>query len=62
MTVTQQCLINFKIVGLHGNVLCDMIMMDSCHLLLGRSWQYDLKMIYDIHRNKVTTVKDSRRF
>ena len=33
--VTQQCLINFKIGGLHDNVLCDVVLIDAYNLLLG---------------------------
>ena len=33
--VTQQCLINFNIGGLHDNVLYDVVSMDAYHLLLG---------------------------
>ena len=33
--VTQQCLINFNIGGLHDNVFCDVVSMDSYHILMG---------------------------
>jgi len=37
VTVTQQCLVNFKIGGYRNEILCDVILMDACHVLLGRS-------------------------
>ena len=50
--------INFKIGRLEDNVLCDVIPKDACHLLLGRPWQYDRNMIYDVHVNIVMMWKD----
>lgn len=45
----------------HSNeVLCDMVHMDSCHLLLGRLWQYDRKAIHDGFRNRYTLVKNKK--
>jgi len=41
VSVTKQCLVEFKIGGYNDKVLCDVIPMDVCHLLLGRPWQYD---------------------
>jgi hypothetical protein len=38
VTVTQQCLVDFKIGGYRDEILCDMIPMDVCHDLLGRPW------------------------
>ncbi|XP_077239771.1 uncharacterized protein LOC143880685 [Tasmannia lanceolata] len=32
-------------------VWCDVVAMDSCHLLLGRPWQYDRGAIHDGRRN-----------
>jgi hypothetical protein len=35
VTVTQQCLVEFKIGGYRDEILCDVIPMDVCHVLLG---------------------------
>ena len=35
--------------------------MDVCHLLLGRSWQYDRKVIYDGFKNTYTFRKDGHK-
>jgi hypothetical protein len=43
VTVTKQCLVEFKIGGYRDEILCDVIPMDVCHLLLGRPWKYDMK-------------------
>ena len=36
--VSEQCLVKFKIGNYHDDVLYDIILMDVCHLLLGRLW------------------------
>ena len=35
--------------------------MDVCHLLLGRPWQYDRKVIYDGFKNTYTFRKDEHK-
>ena len=39
-------------------VVCDIMMMDICHILLGRPWQYDKKMVHDALTNCYKFVKD----
>ncbi len=31
----------------HEEVHCDVILMDTCHVLMGRPWQFDNKEIHD---------------
>ena len=38
--------------------LCDFILMDICHMLLGRSWQFDRHAIHNGHANTYTLTKD----
>ena len=38
VTVTKQCLVEFKIGGYNDEILCDVIPMNVYHLLLGRPW------------------------
>jgi hypothetical protein len=45
--VSQQCRVEFKIGGYRDEILCDVIPMDVCHILLGRPWQFDRKIIHD---------------
>ena len=35
--------------------------MDACHLLLGRPWQYDLRVIYDYFQNTFAFNKDGNK-
>jgi hypothetical protein len=60
VTVTKQCLVNFKIGGYRDEILCDVIPMDVYHVLLGRPWQYDINVIHDGRRNTYTLKKNGR--
>jgi hypothetical protein len=60
VSVTKQCLVEFKIGGYNDKVLCDVIPMDVCHLLLGRPWKYDRNVVHDGRMNTYTLEKDGR--
>jgi hypothetical protein len=60
VTVTKKCLVEFKIGGYRDEILCDVIPMDVCHILLGRSWKYDKNVIHDRRRNTYTLEKNGR--
>jgi hypothetical protein len=50
--VDQRCLVNFSIGEKYRDeVLCDVLPMDTCHLLLGRPWQFDRKVHHDGFKN-----------
>ena len=38
-------------------MLCDIVDMYSSHILLGRSWQYDCKVVYDCLKNVISIEK-----
>ena len=40
---------------------CDVIPMDACHILLGRPWLFDRKVMHDGYQNTYTLLKDSRK-
>jgi hypothetical protein len=56
--VSRQCKVEFKIGGYNDEVLCDVIPMDVCHVLLGRSWKYDRNFIHDGRKNTYTLEKN----
>ncbi|GKV47692.1 hypothetical protein SLEP1_g54564 [Rubroshorea leprosula] len=57
--VTKRCLVSFSIGNRYQDeVWCDVILMDACHLLVGRPWQFDRKAIHDGHANTYSFVKD----
>jgi hypothetical protein len=60
VTITKQCLVEFKIGGYNDKILCDVIPMDVCHLLLGIPWQYDRNVIHDGRMNTYTLEKNGR--
>jgi hypothetical protein len=40
--VSKRCLVSFSIgIRYKDKMWCDVVAMDTCHLLLGRPWQYD---------------------
>ena len=42
-------------------MLCDIIPMDVCHILLGRSWKYDRNSIHDGRRTIYFLEKDGHK-
>ena len=50
-----------KVANYHDEVLCDVIPMQTCHLLLGRPWQYDRSTKHDGRSNRYTLEKDGRK-
>jgi hypothetical protein len=60
VSVTKQCLVDFKMGEYRDKVLCDVIPMDVCHVLLGRPWKYDRNVVHDRRMNTYTLYKDGR--
>ena len=58
----EQFLITFNIVSYSDSVLFDFVPMDACHVLLGRPWQYDKRVIYDRWKNTYPFEKDGNKF
>jgi hypothetical protein len=58
--VSQQCQVEFKIGRYRDEILCDVIPMDVCHILLGRPWQFDRKVIHDGRKNTNTLENNGR--
>ena len=55
--VNKQVLVNFAIGRYCNEVLCDVVPMHAGHILLGRPWQYDRKVIDDGFKNRYSFVK-----
>jgi hypothetical protein len=60
VTITKQCLVEFKIGGYRDEILCEMILMDVCHVLLGLPWQYDINFIHDGRINTYNLENNGR--
>ena len=61
MLVNKQCQLDFQIGTYNDRVFYDVMPMDVCHVLLGRPWQFDRKVIYDGRENAFTSKKYGRR-
>ena len=49
--VCEQCEVDFQIGHYKDKILCDVMPMDVCHILLGRPWKLDKKVIHDGRSN-----------
>lgn len=47
MNVTNRVQVPFSIDSNSDIAWCDVVSMDACHLLLGRPWQHDRRVIHD---------------
>ncbi|KAL4369564.1 hypothetical protein GQ457_05G022430 [Hibiscus cannabinus] len=59
--VTKQVVVPFSIGKYKDEVTCDVCYMDACHLLLGRPWQYDKRVIHDCFTNRYSFTHEGRR-
>ena len=50
--VTEQVLISFSIGKYNDEVLCDVVPMETCHILLGQPWQCQRKVRYDENKDQ----------
>jgi len=67
--VNKQFLIHFSIGKYKDGVLCDVVPMEATHVLLGRPWQFDKRVLhdgftdklsFDFHGHKVTVPSRTR--
>ena len=62
VTIDKRCLVKFTIGKFYKDeIWCDVILMDACHILLGRPWQYDRKVTHDGEKNTYTFWKDGSK-
>jgi len=61
VTMNKQCLLNFQIGSLQEHVFCDMVEMDACHILLGRTWLFAKQFYHDIQENTCYYRNDGQR-
>lgn len=57
IVVNGQCLVNFHISFIRMVFLCNVMPMDTCHVLSRRPWKFDRDAIYDGRMNTYTSVK-----
>ena len=54
LVINKQVLIAFSIGKYKDEVLYDVVPMEATHILLGRPWQYDRKILHDGLTNKIS--------
>ncbi|XP_026411012.1 uncharacterized protein LOC113306269 [Papaver somniferum] len=60
--ITKRCLINFSIGDKYADkVWYDVVLMDACHLLLGRPWQYDRFVNHDGRTNNYLFIWSNKK-
>ena len=50
----------FSIGRYHGEVLCDVVLMQASHILLGHPWQYDRRAKHDGFTNKCYFIMNNK--
>ena len=59
--VTRHVVVPFSIGETYKDeLLCDVIPMNVSHLLLGRPWHYDRRVVHDEFKNTYSFVKDGK--
>eukprot|EP00253_Pinus_taeda_P011190 PITA_11190 len=54
----EQCEVELQLGKYRDKILCDVMPMDVCHILLGRTWQYDRGGMDDGKKNTYKLSKD----
>src|SRR5438105_14443730 len=56
LKITHKVRVQFSIGNYIDKVECDVLSMDVCHLLSGRSWEYDINAIHEGRSNQYSFV------
>ncbi|XP_018462540.2 uncharacterized protein LOC108833623 [Raphanus sativus] len=63
LIITRRTLVQFSVVDAYRDeIYCDLVPMDACHLLLGRPWEFDRRVIHDGFLNTYTFRFNDRTF
>jgi len=62
MIVNQQVKVPFSIGTYKDEVICDIVPIEARHILLGRPWQFDRKIIYNGLTNEITLTHLDTKF
>jgi len=44
------------------DILCDVVPMETCHILLGRPWKFDKKAMHNGLTNEITFTHKEKKF
>ena len=56
----KQVLASFSIGKYHDEVFCDVVPMYASHILLGRPWQFDMRVNHESSKNHFSFMKDNK--
>ncbi|KAL4377705.1 hypothetical protein GQ457_02G026650 [Hibiscus cannabinus] len=59
--VSDKVVVPFSIGRYKDEVKCDVCPMDACHLLLGRPWQYDRRVLHDCFTNRYSFDHEGKK-
>ena len=59
--VTRQVVVAFSIGKYSDEVVCDVVPMQASHLLLGRPWQFDRRVLHDGYKNRYSFEHDGHK-
>ena len=59
--VSSMVRLTFSFGDYHGEVDCDIVPMQACHLLLGRPWQFDVDSVHFGRSNKYTFIHKEKK-
>lgn len=60
--VSHKVLLSLSIGRCYSNeIWCDILPMDACHVLLGRPWQFDHRVIHDGYWNTYSFTHNDRK-
>ena len=62
LQISSQCLVSLSIgKNYKDDIWCDIVPMDACHVLLGRPWLFDRKVMHDGRMNTYTFTKHHKK-
>ncbi|KAF7827075.1 receptor-like protein 7 [Senna tora] len=60
--VTKQVVIAFSIGKYEDEVICDVVPMQASHLLFGRPWKFDRRVLHDGYKNRYSFELNGHKF
>jgi len=62
LQISQRCLLSLSIGKTYKDeIWCDIVPMGACHVLLGRPWLFDRRVMHDGRMNTYTFTKDHKK-
>ena len=62
LIIQHQVKVKLSIGKYKDSVLCDVVLMEACHVLLGRPWKFDKKTMHNGLTIEITFTHKDRKF